>query len=85
MRHRTGEATESTLHYQFPHTALLGARNYIKGELERRGMSPTDSLSLGIEDEKGRLADARMLTVEFPASDILKAKTFMKLLRKKSI
>ena len=83
MRHRTGEVTESALHYKFPHTAFFGARDYIKDELEDKSMSPTDPLSLGIEDEKGRLTDARMITIEFSASDMLKEKTYRKLLSKR--
>jgi len=80
MRHRTSEIDESPYRYKSPTTAFFGARDYIKDELKEKSISPTDSLSLGIEDKKGVLSDVRMLVTTFPASDMLKESTYRRLL-----
>ncbi len=83
MRHSTKEIVMSDLNYKYPHTAFFRARNYIVEQLKNQAMQPTESLSLGIEDTEGRLVDAASITIDFPASNMLKEKSYKKLMPKR--
>ncbi len=76
MRHSTEEVVESSLHYKYPHTAFFGARDYVVDQLKNNTMQPNELLSLGVEDEKGQFVDAISITINFPASAMLKEKTY---------
>ncbi len=80
MRHNTGKVVTSGLHYKYPHTAFFRARDYVVHELRGRTMQPNEQLSLGIENEKGELLDVAAFVRTFPASAMLKAGTYKKLI-----
>ena len=76
MRHSTEEVVQSDLNYKYPHTAFFGARDYVVDQLKDNTMQPNELLSLGIEDEEGQFVDAASITRDFPASAMLKEKTY---------